>query len=129
MSSRKTCVVECVSHSVKCMKEADGERRESPLGLPGAQPPQMGRRQTRISSSIAAISSPNRRMSASISSKGRPVLVEVPVEFDLVAHEPDLSVLGVAALRIDPGVGNVGPYLALLAVVVRLAGRAVLEIF
>ena len=52
-------------------KETDGEQRESPLGLPGAQPPQMGRRQTRISSSIAAISFSTCRMSASISSKGR----------------------------------------------------------
>ena len=44
---------------------------------------------------------------------GRAVLIEVPVEVDLVTHEPDLPVLRIPACGVDPGVGNVGPYLAL----------------
>ena len=64
---------------------------------------------------MATISFSTCWMSASISSsgRGRAVLVEVPVEVDLVAHEPDFSILRVPACRIYPGVTNVGLHLAL----------------
>ena len=63
---------------------------------------------------MARISFSTSWMSASISSRGRAaVLVEIPVEVDLVAHQPDLPVLRIPACPIDPGVGDVWLHLAL----------------
>ena len=64
---------------------------------------------------MASISFSTCWMSASISCRGRGgrYLVEIAVEVDLVAHQPDLPVLQITAVAIDPGVGDVRLHLAL----------------
>src|SRR6266508_5955376 len=56
------------------------------------------------------------------------VAVEVAVEVDLVAHDPDLAGLGVPPARVDPGVRDVRLHLALEESLDALRERDVLRV-